>query len=348
MTDAGTTAAVGGYGGVRAAVVGTGLIGGSILLRLREAGLDVTAWDPDPATRDQARGRGVPAPETVEAAVAGRDLIFLGGPLPTLPAILPRIAGAGGPDCVLTDVGSTKAEVAEAAARHGLLDRFVPGHPMAGAESAGLAAAVPTLLDGAAWVLCPGPGAATAPFRWLTGLLLAVFGARVVPLTADEHDRAAALASHVPHLLAGALAGATQRTAAPDAVLTLAAGSYRDGTRVAATPAVRTVNMLLGNREQVLRELSGVQAYLEDLAQALRSGDTERLTALYDEAGATRALLTNRAYTDRVREFRADGDHTREVGWLREVGAAGGYLADCQVRGGGVRYVARLPHLVGP
>lgn len=341
VTDAGTTAAEAAYRGVRAAVVGTGLIGGSILLRLRDAGLDVTGWDPDPTTRDQARERGVSIPETVEAAVAGRELVFLCGPLPTLPTALSAVAAASGPDCILTDVGSTKAEVAAAAARQGLLHRFVPGHPMAGAELAGLTAAGPTLLDGAAWVLCPGP--VTAPFRWLTGLLLAVFGARVVPLAAAEHDRAAALASHVPHLLAGALAGATHRTAAPDAVLALAAGSFRDGTRVAATPAARTVNLLLGNREEVLRELTGVRAYLDDLAAALRTGDRERLTARYDEAGAVRRLLSDRAYTTRVRDFPVDGDHTGEVGWLRETGAAGGYLGACQVREGRVRYTARLP-----
>lgn len=341
VTDAGSAAAGEAYRGVRAAVVGTGLIGGSILLRLRAAGLDVTGWDPDPTTRGQARERGVPVPETVEAAVAGRELVFLCGPLPTLPATLPVVAAASGPDCVLTDVGSTKAEVAAAAAQHGLLHRFVPGHPMAGAEFAGLAAAGPTLLNGAAWVLCPGP--ATAPFRWLTGLILAVFGARVVPLAAAEHDRAAALASHVPHLLAGALAGASGRAAAPDAVLALAAGSFRDGTRVAATPAARTANLLLGNRDEVLRELTGVRAYLDELVDALRSDDRERLVARYDEAGANRRLLSDRAYTTQVREFPVGADHTAELGWLREVGVAGGYLGGCQVHEGRVRYTAGLP-----
>ncbi|WP_422734733.1 prephenate dehydrogenase [Micromonospora sp. WMMD558] len=346
MTGDGTTGpgrpgAGGGYAGVRAAVVGTGLIGGSVLLRLRDAGLDVAGWDPDPATREHARRQGVTAAETVEEAVAGRDVVFLCGPLPTLPATLPLVAGASPPGCVLTDVGSTKAEVAEAAARHGLLDRFVPGHPMAGAESAGLTAAAPTLLDGAAWVLCPGPAA--GPFRWLTGLLLDVFRARVVPMAADAHDSAAALASHVPHLLAGALAGAVRRATLRDAVLALAAGSFRDGTRVAGTPAARTANMLLGNRERVLRELAGVTAYLDELADALRSGDAERLTVLHAEAGATRELLSGRGYATRVRDFPAGGDHVDEVAWLRELGAAGGHLGGCHVRGDRVSYTAHVP-----
>ncbi|NJP32324.1 prephenate dehydrogenase [Micromonospora thermarum] len=338
----------GGYAGVRAAVVGTGLIGGSVLLRLRDAGLDVTGWDPDPATREHARRQWVTAPETVEEAVAGRDVVFLCGPLPTLPATLPLVAAASPPGCVLTDVGSTKAEVAAAAARHGLLDRFVPGHPMAGAESAGLTAAAPTLLDGAAWVLCPAAGPATGAFRWLTGLLLEVFRARVVPMAAAAHDTAAALASHVPHLLAGALAGAVRRATLRDAVLALAAGSFRDGTRVAGTPAVRTANMLLGNRERVLRELAGVTAYLDELADALRSGDAERLTALHAEAGAARELLSGRAYATRVRDFPASGDHADEVAWLRELGAAGGHLGGCHVRADRVAYTAHVPDPPGP
>ncbi|RBI96769.1 prephenate dehydrogenase/arogenate dehydrogenase family protein, partial [Micromonospora provocatoris] len=118
----------------RAAVVGTGLIGGSVLLRLRDAGLDVAGWDPDPAARRQVRDRGVEAPDTVEAAVTGRDVVFLCGPLPTLPTMLARVAAVTDDRCVLTDVGSVKAEVSTAATVQGLGHRFVPGHPMAGAD----------------------------------------------------------------------------------------------------------------------------------------------------------------------------------------------------------------------
>ncbi|WP_174530675.1 prephenate dehydrogenase/arogenate dehydrogenase family protein, partial [Micromonospora maritima] len=142
---------VGEAGGLaRAAVVGTGLIGGSVLLRLRAAGLDVAGWDPEPAVRRRLRDRGVAVSDTVEEAVAGRDVVFVCGPLPTLPAMLARVAAATDDGCVLTDVGSTKAEVATAATAQGLGHRFVPGHPMAGADRAGLGAAGAQLLDGAA------------------------------------------------------------------------------------------------------------------------------------------------------------------------------------------------------
>ncbi|MEH1102544.1 prephenate dehydrogenase [Micromonospora sp. CPCC 205561] len=331
------------WAAVRAAVVGTGLIGGSVLLRLRDAGLDVAGWDPDPGTRGHARQQGVAAPETLDEAVAGRDVVVLCGPLPTLPETLLRVARATPPGCVLTDVGSTKVELAAVAARHGLTDRFVPGHPMAGADSAGLAAAAATLLDSAAWVLCPEPGPATTAFRWLAGLVVDVFGARVVPMSPREHDAAAALASHVPHLLAGALAGAARRTPLRDAVLALAAGSFRDGTRVAGTPGARTANMLLGNRERVLEELAGVTAFLDDLAGALRAGDAEALTALYAEAGEARSALLARPFDTQVREFPAAGDHAAEVAWLRRLGAAGGHLSACRAGPDAVRYTAHAP-----
>ncbi|MDG4806088.1 prephenate dehydrogenase/arogenate dehydrogenase family protein [Micromonospora sp. WMMD1120] len=339
MTDGGT----GRYAGVRAAVLGTGLIGGSVLLRLDEAGLDVAGWDPDPATREGARLRGVLAPATVEEAVQGRDLVFLCGPLPTLPHTLARVAELTAPGCVLTDVGSTKVEVAEAADRLGVGDRFVPGHPMAGAESAGLTAASPTLLTGAAWVLCPAPGPATVAFRWLTGLLAEVFGARIVPMSPSAHDSVAALASHVPHLLAGALAGATQRAPLRDAVLALAAGSFSDGTRVAGTPAERTANMLLANRDRVLHELAEVRLFLDGLAAALRADDGPALVERYAEARAARSALRDRRLAGRSRRFPADGDHAAEVAWLRELGGCGGHLTECQVDPEAVSYTAWLP-----
>ncbi|MEH1168047.1 prephenate dehydrogenase/arogenate dehydrogenase family protein [Micromonospora sp. CPCC 205539] len=336
-------ATTGRYAGVRAAVVGTGLIGGSVLLRLADAGLDVAGWDPDPVTREQARVRGVVAPDTIEQAVSGRDVVFLCGPLPSLPRTLAQVAAETAPGCVLTDVGSTKSQVAEAAERLGLTDRFVPGHPMAGAESAGLPAASATLLANAAWVLCPAPGSATDGFRWLTGLLVELFGARVVPMSATGHDSVVALASHVPHLLAGALAGAAQRAPLRDAVLALAAGSFSDGSRVASTPGTQIANMLLGNQARVLHELTEVRDFLDELAVALRAGDAAALAARYAEARAARSTLLNQRFTVRDREFPAGGDRTAEVAWLHALGDAGGHLTGCGVGPDTVSYSARFP-----
>ncbi|MGB2571605.1 prephenate dehydrogenase [Micromonospora citrea] len=325
---------------LRAAVVGTGLIGGSVLLRLHAAGLDVTGWDPDGATRRRAREIGVPTVERLADAVADRDVVFLCGPLPTLPATLVEVAAATAEDCLLTDVGSTKAELAAFAAERGLTHRFVPGHPMAGTDRAGLTAAQPDLFHDAAWVLCPSPGPGLTAFRRLAALVMDVFAARVVPMAADRHDAVVALASHVPHLLAGALAGAAERSPLRDAVLALAAGSFSDGTRVAGTPPERTANMLLGNRAEVLAALDSVTAALDGLAAALRAGDRAALTARHAEGRDARVALAGRPTVEVRRSFPPDGGD-EELRFLRELGAAGGYLDGCRSTGDGVEYSAR-------
>ncbi|SCL64098.1 prephenate dehydrogenase/arogenate dehydrogenase family protein [Micromonospora peucetia] len=329
----------------RVAVVGTGLIGGSILLRLHEAGLDVVGWDPDRATRADGRERGVPFPDDLGEAVRDRDVVFLCGPLPSLPETLLTVAKHAGDGCVLTDVGSTKGAVAAFAVAHGLTDRFVPGHPMAGTERSGLTAAVPALFEGAAWVLCPAVEG-IGPFRMLSGLIVDAFAARVVPMSPAVHDSVVALSSHVPHLLAGSLAGAVAGADVRDAVLGLAAGSFRDGTRVAGTPARRTADMLFDNREQVLRQLGQVSAFLDGLASALHSQDIDALVALFQRARDLRTALLDRDLVAHRREFPAGGDHRAEVAYLMQLGADGGYLTGCRVDGDLVGYTGHLPEPV--
>ncbi|MFG2012652.1 prephenate dehydrogenase [Micromonospora sp. NPDC048868] len=332
-----------GIGGMaRAGVVGTGLIGGSVLLRLRDAGLDVNAWDPDPTTRRYLQEQGFACPDTVEEAVTDRDVVFLCGPLPTLPEMLCRVGVATAEECVLTDVGSTKLELAAFATAQGFGHRFVPGHPMAGADRAGITSASAALLDRAAWVLCPDPSGMAA-FRRLAPLIIEAFRARLVPMSPAQHDTVVALSSHVPHLLAGALAGAVQEAPLRDAVLGLAAGSFRDGSRVAAAPAERTANMLLSNQERVIEELARVTAFLEGLAEAVRAGDVEALALQYRKAASARAALSGRRFVAGEHNSSVAGDVAAEVAYLWGLGAAGGYLSGCRVRAGTVSYVAHLP-----
>ncbi|MFB9235270.1 prephenate dehydrogenase [Plantactinospora siamensis] len=353
---------------VRAAVVGTGLIGGSVLLRLVEAGVPVRGWDPDPDTRRYGRERGVDFPDDLARTVRDAGVVFLAGPLVTLPATVAEVAAAAPVDCVLTDVGSTKSAVAVAARRHGLTGRFVPGHPMAGTERAGLAAARPELLRGATWVLCPDQPADLGPFRRLARLLMDVFAARVTPMSPEAHDEAAALASHVPHVLARALAGAAGRSPVRDSVRALAAGSFRDGTRVAGTPSRRTADMLLGNRAAVLEQLTAVRAYLDELAAAVEADDAPVLTRLLAEARALRVALPAppdrpalparpgrpaltdvtgpdaapedvAAVAERLSFSAPDG--AEELAWLLGLGASGGWLTGCEPGLGTVTWTAR-------
>jgi prephenate dehydrogenase len=328
---------------LRAAVVGTGLIGGSILLRLHQAGLDVCGWDPDAGTRRDGRGRGLTYAEELTEAVRDRQVVFLCGPLPSLPQTLATVAKATGSECVITDVGSTKSAVASFAVAHGLAHRFVPGHPMAGTERAGLAAAAPALFSGAAWVLCPLPDGSINQFHTLANLIIEIFEARIVPMSPSAHDAAAALASHIPHLLAGSLAGAVARSPLREAVLGLAAGSFRDGTRVAGAPSRRTADMLIDNRAAVLRQVESVRAFLAELSAALQDDDPAALERHYAESRELRRALLDRPMLPAVQTFSLLGAGEDEREFLLELGESGGYLTGCATDDQAVSYSVFVP-----
>lgn len=265
--------------GVDIAVIGLGLIGGSLLRALAGSGHTMWAFDADPATRATARTAAAQAPPNarwrvtggIRDAVARADLTVVAVPFPAVDEVLYEVAAAGYTGLV-TDVTSIKKpvlELVEHRLRHGhsRLSGFVGGHPMAGRETSGFDAADPDLFTSCAWVLCLEPD--TAPTDWLlVADLVTRLGARVVPTTAEEHDRAVAAVSHVPHLLAAALAAVV---ADDPLAQTLAAGSFRDGTRVAATPPALTAAMCGGNAPAVLEALARVRAALDEAAAALGS-----------------------------------------------------------------------------
>jgi prephenate dehydrogenase len=265
-------------GAVNVAVIGLGLIGGSVLRALARAGHRLLGYDADPATRAMARTASARTP--VEArwqvagalrdAVADADLVVLAVPLPALGGVLDELSAAGYAGLV-TDVTSVKGPVQELVeARLDRLAGFVGGHPMAGREISGFPAADPDLFAGCAWVLCLEPGV-TPLADWLRlADLLARLGARVVPATAAEHDRAVAAVSHVPHLLASALAAAAARD---PLAMTLAAGSFRDGTRVAASPSALVAAMCGGNAAAVALALERVRSALDRADGALAGPD---------------------------------------------------------------------------
>jgi prephenate dehydrogenase len=264
---------------VRTAVIGLGLIGGSLLRALAGAGHPVLGYDADPATRAMARTAAARAPlgsrwqitGTIRDAASGADLVVLAVPLPAVATVLDELAATGYSGLV-TDVTSVKGPVrdlvTERSARFGHLAGFVGGHPMAGRETSGFRAADPDLFRDCAWVLCLEPQLTDAA-DWLTlANLITRMGARVVPTTADEHDRAVALISHVPHLVASALAA---QAGTDPLALTLGAGSFRDGTRVAQSPPEQTAAMCGGNAFAVSAALDAVLAALEAAREALES-----------------------------------------------------------------------------
>ena len=266
----------------RVCVVGAGLIGGSVARRLAALEVDVVVVDPDPATRRQAADSGL---ATAAAVPADRDLVVLATPLDALPAVMTEVAAAA-PQAVVVDLGSVKQPPARSAAAAGLAERYVGAHPMAGTEHTGFEHSGADLLVGASWAVTHG----SAPVARVVAWVAETFEATVVVLDAAAHDRSVALVSHAPHAAAHALLGVAG--ASPDAAVAawLAAGSFRDGTRVAGRNAERTGNMLAENAaaltpvlDQVIAELMALRTDLGD-PDALRV----RLERVVDTARSVR------------------------------------------------------------
>ncbi|MFC4067045.1 prephenate dehydrogenase [Actinoplanes subglobosus] len=294
---------------MRIAVIGLGLIGGSLLRALGGAGHDVVGFDADPATRELARESGFQVAGSVREAAFESDVAVLAVPLPILPEVVADLDGYGG---LITDVTSVKGPVRD------LLEgrRFVGGHPMAGKETSGFAASEAGLFEGCAWVLCLEPhGTDLDDWLLLAGLFTAM-GARVVPVTAAEHDTTVAQISHVPHLFAAVLAD--QLLSNPLAG-TLAAGSFRDGTRVAATRPELIAAMCGGNWSSVHRELHLLIGELEQLAADLTLPDPiEALTFHLRRASeARRAWPSAEGRTDTL---------TADIQALLALGRSGGWV----------------------
>lgn len=259
----------------RVAVVGAGLIGGSVVRRLAALGTPAAAVV-DPGL-----------PEAGQDVPADADLVVVAVPLDAMPDVLGRVRDQA-PHAVVVDLGSVKGAVAEQAAEAGLGERYVGVHPMAGSEHTGYDHSSADLLVGATWAVTRGAGPVAGVVRWVVD----TFAATVVVVDADEHDRAVALVSHAPHVLANALLEvvATATGAAGAVPAHLAAGSFRDGTRVAGRDPGRTRAMLAGNAAAlgpVLDDLLALlHAYRDELDDPAALGD--RLAAVADRADAVR------------------------------------------------------------
>jgi prephenate dehydrogenase len=251
-------------GAVRVAVLGLGMIGGSVARRLAPEH-DVSGWDADPATRQAAERAGL----RVTVDRAGVDVVVVATPLDAMPGVLSGLSAGDGP--LVTDVGSVKAPVLAAARAAGLAGRYVGGHPMAGVERSGFAAADPALLAGAVWVLTLEEDTDLAGWLLVAGLVTGA-GGRVLPTTAAAHDEAQARISGLPHLLATALAVAGG--AGGPLAAALAAGSFRDGTRVAGTRPELVAALCDGNRAALARVLDETLGELRTAADALVGGGT--------------------------------------------------------------------------
>lgn len=274
----------------RVAVLGLGLIGGSLLLRSVTTQVTPTTvgYDADPETRRKAADRLGPAAVAPDlaAAVDGADLVVLAVPLPAVPVVLSALREIGYRG-VLTDVTSVKEPVRALVATELAEARWVGGHPMAGQEASGFDVAEADLLSGCAWALCL--DAETPLPDWLDVARWALtVGGQVAPLTSLEHDAAVARISHLPHLVAAALTTGAAAEPVGAAALGLGAGSFRDATRVAGTRAALTAAMCGGNAVALTAELDALVARLAAARDLLAGADP--ITALTEWLEPARAI----------------------------------------------------------
>jgi prephenate dehydrogenase len=274
---------------LKVAVLGVGLIGGSIGLAARaRAGAEVWGYDADPAALSRALELGAidrQAPD-IATAVAEAEVVFAAAPVGALAqAVSEALAGAG-PDSVISDVGSTKLALEDARRDR----RFVGGHPLAGAETAGVESAREDLFEGAIWYLTPTQVSDPALYERLRGLIERL-GARPQVVDPGAHDHLMACISHLPHVLANALAaqaaGAFEREGSPPT----AGPSLKDTIRVAGANSAIWTDIYLANREALVEAIDELTGRLAQVRADLQAGDARALRDWNERARVERETL---------------------------------------------------------
>jgi prephenate dehydrogenase len=292
---------------VKVAVLGVGLIGGSIgMAARRRSGAECYGYDPDPRVLETAREIGAIDTEAtdVAGAVADADVVFVAAPVGALSEMV-RLALLSAPaNCVVSDVGSTKRVLAAAGAD----ERFIGGHPLAGAETAGIDHAREDLFEGATWYLTPARGSTAGVLYERLHRLLTSFGARPTAIDPQTHDRLMASVSHLPHVLAnllvaqaGGLVGSEGSPRIP------AVGpSFRDATRVAGANSDIWTDIYISNSDALIAGIDELAGRLKDVRAALAGADAEWITAWNERARADRDALLGAGLTGGpVHELRA-------------------------------------------
>jgi prephenate dehydrogenase len=297
---------------LKIALVGVGLIGGSIGLAARER-LDasVAGYDSSREALDVACERGAidRACESIAGAVSDAEAVFVAAPVGVLPEVTAATLAAVPENCVVTDVGSTKRAIVAALegggrasggrasggrASGGRASQFVGGHPLAGAETSGVRHARADLFDGATWYLTPTSSTSGILYERLHRLLHGI-GARPTAIDPETHDTMLATVSHLPHVLANVLVAQAARTldsgSDPPQRLPATGPSFRDATRVAGAPSAIWTDIYVSNRDAIAARIDDTIARLTDVRDALHAADAARITGWNDGAAEDRRRL---------------------------------------------------------
>jgi prephenate dehydrogenase len=275
-------------------VIGCGLMGGSFALALKRSGLvkRVVGYSKSPSTTDKAKKLGVIdiAAESALLAVSGSDVVLISVPVAASEATFKAIRHLVEPGVLIMDVGSTKLDVVDAA-RRVLKERmgsFVPAHPIAGKESAGIGHADAALYNGRQVILTPVAETSPDMVQKATDVWAAI-GSQVLRMTPENHDAAFAAVSHLPHLLAFAYYGGVAGQPAGRDYLSLAGPGFRDFTRIAAGDPTIWRDILSANRDEVLKQSALFRSALTRFEEAIRNDNTDLLEAMIREVSDARS-----------------------------------------------------------
>lgn len=278
-------------------LIGCGLMGGSFALALKKAGLvrRVMGYSKSPSTVEKARRLGVidVAAESALLAVSGSDIVLIAVPVAASENTFKAIRHLVDPGVLFMDVGSTKRDVVDAARRvlKERLPSFVPAHPIAGREVAGIEHADPGLYQGRKVILTPLPQTDATLVQKATDVWAAI-GCQVLKMTPEHHDAAFAAVSHLPHLLAFAYMNAMAEQPRGQEYLTLAGPGFRDFTRIAASDPTVWRDILLSNREEILKQSEAFRHALEQMERQMRDWNGPALQEQIQAASDARSQWT--------------------------------------------------------
>jgi cyclohexadieny/prephenate dehydrogenase / 3-phosphoshikimate 1-carboxyvinyltransferase len=283
-------------------VLGSGLIGGSVAKSARESGVanKVTVFNRQKETSDRAVELGIAdiAKEysqlaEVCAGLGQGDLVLVAVPIYTYSSIFDQLGDLLPSGVILTDVGSTKAEVVNAAREHwqGDLSCFVPGHPIAGSEKSGIEASDGQLFQKRRTIITPLEESSEVAISIVRGFWESL-GAEVDIMDVVHHDEILAATSHLPHLLAYSLVDSLVTLDQSTEVFRYAAGGFRDFTRIAESDPVMWRDIFVANRDALLKQLENFEEHLKELHQAITDGDTQTIESILERAQAARKVFS--------------------------------------------------------
>ena len=278
----------------RLAILGVGLIGGSLARALRRAGVceTIVGYGRNESNLRKAKALGVIDTYAMQpaAAVQDADMIVLATPLSTTAQLLQQMQPAISPTATLTDVGSAKGSVVRACSEYlspEQLRRFVPGHPIAGTEKSGVEASSAELYENHLTILTPLPRQDAHHLQRVTRMWEAT-GARVVTMAIEHHDQILAATSHLPHMLAYALVDCLAGMQTRDEIFQYAAGGFADFTRIASSNPQMWADICMANRDNLVSVLERFDAHIQDIKEAIAAGNSDVLLAIFSRAKNSR------------------------------------------------------------